>query len=164
MDSASAVFRSEPRIYMRRLALAWIGKKIIWFAVPIIAVVVWSCFDTRAVYVGLMMLFFVYPMAISLVWFNYSFSLQSRRAISPKRAHITDDGLWIEYLPTEEYVNPMSGNLIGWHEIKAYEQHIDRTILIIGPRLDDRLEIPAVAFDRGQWDYLFGKLPELCGL
>lgn len=164
MDSASAAFRSEPRIYMRRLALAWIGKKIIWLAVPIIAVAVWSCFDIRAVYVGLMMLFLIYPMAISLVWFNYSFSLQSRRAISQKRVHITDDGLLMEYLPNEENVKPMAGHLIGWHEIKVYEQHSDRTILIIGPRLDDRLEIPAAAFDCVQWNYLFGKLPDRCGL
>ena len=156
----SAVFRSEPRSYMRSLAFAWLAKRWAWFVIPLLAVIIWSFYDLRAVYVGLMLVFILFPMAMSFVWFNYAFSPQSRMAISPKTVECSEDGLSVEYLPIAEGVEPLQPQSIKWNKVKSVERGSGRIVLHLGDRLDDRLEIPVNAFEVEAWAEINRFLPE----
>lgn len=164
MDEATSdVFRCAPRDYMRSLAIAWLSVRWPWFAVPLLAAVVWSFFDLRAVYVCLIMIFIVYPMALSFVWFNYAFSEQSRRAVSPKTVTCSKQGLRIDYKPIAEGLSPLPAQTLDWASVRSVETSSRGTTLVIGSRLDDRLSIPADAFDAESWQFFNSLLPSSAG-
>lgn len=158
--ATSAIFRSEPRSYMRGLALAWLSGHWAWFAIPLAAVAVWCVYDVRAVYVGLILIFILFPMALSFVWFNYAFSLQSRRAISPKTVSFTEQGFEVRYVAIAEGVEPLTPQTVGWGDIRSVEQGPKRLVLKLGDRLDDRLEIPNDAFENEVWTEFLKFLPQ----
>lgn len=156
----SAVFRSEPLAYIHALAVAWLGRRWLLLACPLAAVAVWAAFDVRAVYVGLIMLFIIYPMALSLVWFNYAFSLQSRRAVADKTVTISDSGLSVCFLPSAADAPALSPWHIAWTQIISASQSSRHVTLVTGQRLDDRLDIPSDALSDNAWRLLFARLPQ----
>lgn len=158
--TASAIFRSEPQTYMRRMALLWLSRCWLFMLIPFIAVAVWSVYDVRALIVGLMMLFIVYPMALSVVWFNYSLSPQSRRAVAGKVLVFGDGGMDLTFLPAEEGAPALQPQHIGWSDVVSVSRTARSVELRLGSRLDDFLEIPAEAFPEATWQSFFTYLPE----
>lgn len=155
----SAIFRSDPRSYMRSLAFAWLSEHWAWFLIPFASVAVWCVYDVRAVYVGLILIYIIFLMALSFVWFNYAFSLQSQRAITHKTVTFTERGIDVRYVALAEGVEPMTPQSVEWGDIRSVEQGSRRLILKLGDRLDDRLEIPYDAFENEVWTEFLKFLP-----
>lgn len=147
----SQPFAISSRNYINRLAFAWLANRWWLFASPLVAVFVWALFDIRAVYVGLVIIFLLYPMSLTLVWFDYALSPQSIRAITTKLVTVEPVGLRIDFLPKNEDCKPLPSVFISWDEIRAAELSSDAMTLILGSRLDDRLILPADAFSQEAW-------------
>lgn len=164
----SKTFAIPTRDYINKLAFSWLAGRWWLFVIPLAAVMVWALFDIRAVYVALVIVFLLYPMSLTLVWFNYALSPQSLRAISPKQVTVSADGLKIDFLPKHEDCKPLPSTVISWSEIHSVELSSGGMTLILGSRLDDRLYLPSDAFSSQAWDlmtdHLADRLPSPDGL
>lgn len=138
----SQPFAIPSKAYLNRLALLWLSDRWMWLVMPVIAIIAWALFDIRAIYVGLILIFLLYPMALTLVWFDYALSPQSIRAVTPKRLTVSDHGLRFEFLPKTEDQRPLDPVSYTWDDIISAEISAKSVFIVIGPRLDDRIEIP----------------------
>ena len=144
----SEPFAIAPRTYLNKLAGEWLSRHWLLLAAPFVAVLVWTMFDIRALYVALILIFLLYPMGLTLVWFNYALSPQRIKTISHKRMSLSDDGVSISYLPkNEEETSPLRYECFTWQEISGYEITSKHIIIKTGRSLDDRIIIPFEAMD-----------------
>ena len=144
----SEPFATPSRRYLNRLAAEWLARHWLMLALPIAAVLLWSAFDLRALYVLLIIIFLLYPMGLTLVWFNYAMSPGSIRAITPKRLTLLSSGVRITYPPKDIEADPrpvFPDEELAWESISDAELSSDSITLITGTRLDDRLDIPLAA-------------------
>ena len=153
----SKPFATTPRRYINSIAIKWISAHWLMAALPLAAAVVWSLFDVRAIYVALILLFLVYPMALTLVWFDYAFSPGSIRAITEKEVTVTSSGLSISFLPKNEGLPPLKSQFIAWDDINSAEMTAKSVELILGKRLDERLVLPADCFSVSAWEFIIKK-------
>lgn len=156
----SQPFAIPSRNYINRLALNWLANHWWILATPLVGVCVWGLFDIRAVYVGLIIIFLIYPMSLTLVWFDYALSPQSIRAIMPKQVTVTNDGLRIDYLPKNDDCKPLPSAFIPWEDIRAAELSSNALTLILGQRLDDRLTLPVEVFSAEAWTTITDKVAD----
>ena len=146
----SKPFASSSRQYLHRLAAEWLSRHWLSLMLPLAAVLVWAAFDTRALYVLLIVIFLLYPMGLTLVWFNYALSPRSIRAITPKRLTLLDSGIQLSYPPKDIETDPrpaFRSEDFPWESISAAEVSATSITLVIGSSLDDRLNIPLNALD-----------------
>lgn len=156
----SQPFAISSRNYINRLALTWLANRWWLLAMPLVAVSVWALFDIRAIYVGLVIIFLLYPMSLTLVWFDYALSPQSIRAITTKQVTVKAEGLKLDFLPKHEDCKPLPSVFISWDEIRAAELSSDALTLVLGQRLDDRLTLPCDAFSPGAWTLINTKIAD----
>lgn len=156
---SKTTFRSEPRRYMRGLAWSWLAARWWIIAAPLAAVAVWACYDIRAVYVGLILLFIAFPMALTLVWFDYAFSPATRRSVMSKRLIADEKGVTIRYPDDAEEKVVRPDEFMTWDKFINYADNGRSVILIFGTRLDERIEIPADAFETDEWKIIKEHLP-----
>ncbi|MDE5555130.1 MAG: hypothetical protein K2J10_08120 [Muribaculaceae bacterium] len=156
----SQPFTIPSRNYINRLAFTWLANRWWLLALPLVAVSVWALFDIRAVYVGLVIIFLLYPMALTLVWFDYAMSPQSIRAITPKQVTVTKDGLKIDFLPKNEDCRPLPSVFLPWCEVQSAELSSNTLSLVLGTRLDDRLTLPSDAFSQDAWELINAKIAD----
>ena len=135
----TGTFCISPQQYMRELALAWIGRHWYLPVLPLAAVVIWAFYDMRAVYVGLILVFLIFPMAMSMVWFNYAFSPAALKAVAPKRLTLTDDAIHVVYADDEERRMAFEPEIIKRRDVRSVEFHSGCVTVIYGPGLDCRL-------------------------
>lgn len=156
---SKTTFRSEPRRYMRGLAWSWLAARWWIIAAPLAAVGVWACYDIRAVYVGLILLFIAFPMALTLVWLDYAFSPATRRSVMSKQLIADEKGVTIRYPNDAEEKVVRPDEFMTWDKFINYADNGRSVILIFGPRLDERLEIPIDAFETDEWKIIKEYLP-----
>lgn len=156
---SKTTFRSEPRRYMRGLAWSWLAARWWIIAAPLAAVAVWASYDIRAVYVGLILLFIAFPMALTLVWFDYAFSPATRRSVMSKRLIADERGVTIRYPDDAEEKVVRPDEFMTWDKFINYADNGRSVILIFGTRLDERIEIPADAFETDEWKIIKEHLP-----
>lgn len=121
---------------------------------PLIAVAIWSAFDPRAIFVGVAVIFIIYPMAMTIVWFNYAMSPYSIRAISKKTVSVSEKGLTIEYIPLSDGHQPLPGETICWDAVLAAELTGDSLHLVLGHKMDQKMVLPAEAFSDQAWSFI----------
>ena len=90
-------FKSIPQRYIHKLATEWVARHWLVLIAPITAAIIWAIMDVRAIYVVLILVFIVYPLAITFVWFNYALSPRSIKAITEKQVTVVDEGLKIGF-------------------------------------------------------------------
>lgn len=156
----SQPFAIPSRNYINRLAFTWLANRWWLLAAPLVAVSVWALFDLRAIYVGLVIIFLLYPMSLTLVWFDYALSPQSIRAITTKQVTVKAVGLSIDFIPKNVDSKTLPSVFISWNEIRAAELSADALTLILGQRLDDRLTLPREAFSSDAWDLINAKVAD----
>lgn len=156
----SQPFAIQSKAYLNRLAVLWLSDRWMWLVLPVIAVIAWALFDIRAIYVGLILIFLLYPMALTLVWFDYALSPQSMRAVTPKRLTVSDRGLHFEFLPKSEDQQPLEPVSYSWDDIISAEISSKSIFIVIGPRLDDRIEIPFDVLTERQSSLLTDRLAD----
>lgn len=141
----SQPFAISSRQYLNSLAAEWLSRHWLLLAFPIAAVLFWAAFDIRALYVLLIVIFLLYPMGLTLVWFNYALSPRSIRAITPKCLSLNVSGIRLTYPPKdiEKDSRPaFPPEDIAFENISAAYSSSSSVTLIIGKRLDERLLIP----------------------
>lgn len=156
---SKTTFRSEPRRYMRGLAWSWLAARWWIIVAPVAAVAVWACYDFRAVYVGLILLFIAFPMALTLVWFDYALSPATRRSVLTKRLMADEFGLTICYPDDDGESAVRPDEFMPWDKFSDYTDNGKTFMLIYGSRLDEHLEIPIDVFDDDDWKILKKYLP-----
>lgn len=158
----SETFTITPRAYLNRLTVDWLARHWLLLSLPFLVVLVWTMFDLRALYVALILIFLLYPMGLTLVWFNYALSPQSIKAVYTKRVAIADNKLTISYLPkNEDDTHLPSNEIICWDAISGYEMSSKQLIVRTGGRLDDCIIIPLEAMNEEFRATLTSKLEKL---
>ena len=110
-------FKSIPQRYIHKLATEWVARHWLVLIAPITAAIIWAIMDVRAIYVVLILVFIVYPLAITFVWFNYALSPRSIKAITEKQVTVVDEGLKIDYLPAREDAPAIRSDFIAWRDV-----------------------------------------------
>jgi hypothetical protein len=132
--------------YTTLVARRWLSAWWWAFALPLAVSAVAATSDTRFIYVSLIIIFILWPMALSVVWFRYALTDQAVRAIRQCLATIDDEKFTFQY-PAK--VNPDDGSLImkalppitiKYADIKTIEQ--DGKFMVIILKSDSR--IPAL--------------------
>jgi hypothetical protein len=154
--------------YTSLTARRWLSAWWWAFALPLAATVVASFCDTRFIYVSLIIVFIIWPMALSVVWFRYALTDEAVRAIRPCIATVDDDKFVFEY---PEQVNPDDGSLImkslthvilKFSDIRTIEQ--DGRFMVIIRKSDSRIPalimIPTNVFDDNTWQTINEKLSD----
>ncbi len=147
-------FSISPQTYMRELALAWLSRHWLIAVVPLAAVAIWAVYDLRAIYVGLILVFLVFPMAMSMVWFNYAFSPAALKAVAPKQLSFDDNGICVDYINAEERRIAFDPETISSRDILSVEFRSKSVSVIYGRRIDCRLIIERSALSDGMLDML----------
>ena len=138
---------------MNSLAQEWLGRHWLLLMLPLAAVSVWALFDLRALYVLAIVIFLIYPMTMTVVWLSYALSPKSIRAIRLKTVTVLPDRIDVEYVESDDDSRPaLPSDSIDLADIVSVEQSGTGLILITGPRLDDRLFLPADAFTTDDWN------------
>ncbi|MDE6369726.1 MAG: hypothetical protein K2K94_10875 [Muribaculaceae bacterium] len=156
----SQPFAIPSRSYINRLAFTWLANRWWLLAMPLVAVSVWALFDIRAIYVGLVIIFLLYPMSLTLVWFDYALSPQSIRAITTKQVTVEAGGLKLDFFPKNDDCKPLPSVFITWNEIRAAELSSNALTLVLGQRLDDRLTLPCDVFSPEAWILINTKIAD----
>lgn len=117
---------------------------------PLLAIAVWSFYDLRALYVGLIVLFLIYPAALSFVWFNYAFSPKSIKAIRPKRVIIEGNKLVANYFDDSDALVACAHDYILADSVIAVSQDSEYVTLTVGRKIDDIFMIPINYFTQHQ--------------
>lgn len=134
-------FSISPQQYMRELALAWLGRHWYLPVLPLAAVAIWAFYDLRAIYVGLILVFLIFPMAMSMVWFNYAFSPSALKAVAPKQLTFTDDAIRVDYADDEDRRIAFEPETICRQDIRTVEFRPKYISVIYGRGIDRRLII-----------------------
>lgn len=141
------VFTISSSAYMRELAFVWLGKWWPVLVVPLAGAAIWSVYDLRAVYVGLIMIFMVYPMVMSFVWFGYAFSPAALRAVAPKCLIFRDDSITVEYDEAEGCSSVYAPMQLRAADIRSVEARKGHYTLVYDRTPECRLLIPTDVLD-----------------
>lgn len=147
-------FKSIPQRYIHKLATEWVARHWLVLIAPITAAIIWAIMDVKAIYVVLILVFIVYPLAITFVWFNYALSPRSIKAITEKQVTVVDEGLKIDYLPAREDAPAIRSDFIAWRDVLSAEFTPDSIDLILGSKLDDRINLPVDSFSDAAWSVI----------
>lgn len=127
----SYIYRIPPHAVMREVAIRWFGKYWLLAALPILAVAIWSFSDIRAIYVGVILLFLVYPMVLTIVWFHYAFSPNMIDCITAQQL-LLDDSITIDYIADENRPVRRNQLIIKRDEIVAIKLRRQYVVVIYG--------------------------------
>lgn len=109
---------------------------------PLAAFAFWALYDLRAMYVCLIMIFLIFPLLMSFVWFNYAFSPSVLKGVATKEISITDSGLSVAFLDDGVRRLMFEDIFIKREDILALEFKKTHVSVVYGQRLDQRLIIP----------------------
>ncbi len=138
VELTSDIYRVSPRAVMSEVARSWFVKYWWTVALPLTAVVIWACSDSRAFYIGLMFLFVVYPMVLSIVWLKYAFSPRMLNAIKPQRLCLGEHTISVEYVHDDGHTAITPSLVIERNDITAItvKQKRQYTKIVYGRHLD----------------------------
>lgn len=159
MNSTSQVFKINPQTYFNRLGLEWLGRHWAIIVLPLVAVGLWGCFDSRALYVVLMLMFLVYPMCLTIVWFDYALSTSTAKTLATKQITFDAEGFSIEYLPSfEGDCRHLDSDRIIWKNLIDISASSQFVTIVLGPRIDERILIPLDSLDDEAKKYVFAEI------
>ncbi len=135
-------FRITPATYLRASS----GKALLWslaiMALPLAACLIASFFDIRWGFVALILLFLVFPMAMTYIYFDRLLTAGARRALSPKHLSIHPEGsIAIIYESADEENRPPETELVRFGDISDVTV-MGRYLVISVSGMDHQLIIP----------------------
>lgn len=119
------LFKPEARDYARaELAGLW-RVMVPVVALIVAATAVGAAFDVRWLFVGLMVLFVLTPMAMFFVWLRLTGRTDMRLRLRPQRWTVSKEGLRIDFYAFDEDAQgeALSTMVIGRDEIESLERH-----------------------------------------
>lgn len=158
----SDTFRTTPGDILRKLTSDVIARW--WWIILILvsAVTLWAIYDLRAIYIGLMLIFIIFPTAMLFAWFSYGMSPSSVRAVTPKRISLNGNMITITYISLREDGRTLPAETIDLTELRCYAVTSSGLVLRIGDTPADCLSIPESACDDQLWSSLVTALSEYC--
>lgn len=150
MAYVSEIISETPGAFMRRRTWEKLRRWLWLIALVLVATAVAACYDTRFLYVLLIEIFIVFPMALGPVWISESFSPHTRRIVTPHRVEISDGGVGIEYIVAEGQ-RPIEAEKFDWKAFRSY--HDAGKCVILEWAAGDRpgLRLPEYAYDSDTW-------------
>lgn len=82
-----------PMHYFGRLLRIWLSHNWPWIVLTGIVLVMLSVWNPLFVYVGLMLVFLVFPMIFYYLWFAYALHPDCRASILSKQVELSDEGI-----------------------------------------------------------------------
>lgn len=79
--------------YFGRLLRTWLYHNWSWLALIVVLLVVLSVRNPLFIYVGLMLIFLVFPLILYYLWFAYALHPDCRASILSKRVELSDRGI-----------------------------------------------------------------------
>lgn len=83
----------SPMHYFGRLLRTWLSHNWPWLVLTAAALVMLSVWNPLFVYVGLMLVFLVFPMLLYYLWFAYALHPDCRASILSKQVELSDEGI-----------------------------------------------------------------------
>ena len=85
--------RVSPMHYFGRLLRTWLYRNWAWPVLIVALLVVLSGHNPLFIYVGLMLIFLVFPLILYYLWFTYALHPDCRASILSKRVELNDRGI-----------------------------------------------------------------------
>ncbi|MDE6099351.1 MAG: hypothetical protein K2L80_00480 [Muribaculaceae bacterium] len=150
MTYTSDIIRETPGAYVRGRVMKKL-RQWLWLIVLVLsATVAAACFDSRFIYVALMEVCIVFPMALGPVWISEALGDDARRAVLPHRVAISPQGVCICYEPSGDNV-ALKNESFGWSDFRSCHDDGKSVILEWPDSKRAGLRIPENAFDRDTW-------------
>lgn len=150
MEYVSEIIREDSGAYIRRRTWRRL-RQWLWLIVAVLAATsVAACFDFRFLYVLLIEIFIVFPMALGPVWLSECFNPYTRRMLTPYRVTLSDSGLTIDYLPPEGHA-ALDAEKFGWNAFASYHDAGKSVILNWNGTSRPGLRLPEYAYDAAAW-------------
>lgn len=125
--------------YMRHLSVMFFTDSWLWMVAPVAVCAVFAIWiDVRFLIVALMVLFFVLPMILTLLYFYYGFSPEARWSIMEKAVTVDDKGMTLAF--TDER---MKKHVIGWDDVRSIIEEKDAWLLMLKGKRYTCLMLPA---------------------
>lgn len=150
MTCLSEIISEPAGRYIRRRTWHILRAWLWLIAAVAVATATAACHDGRFLYVLLIELFIIFPMAIGPVWVIEGCSPYARMAVTPHRVGISVEGVSIEYMTGEEY-HPIESEKYGWNAFRAFHDAGKSVILEWADKKRPGLRLPEYAFDAAQW-------------
>lgn len=100
----------SPMHYFGRLLRAWLYRNWAWIALTVALLTLLSIHNTLFIYVGLMLVFLVFPMILHYLWFAYALHPDCRASILSKQVELNEQGIICHF--DDEHTES-----IGWERI-----------------------------------------------
>lgn len=141
----------SPQHYFGQLLKIWLRANWVWFVLGIALLIALAIHNPLFVYVGLIVVFLVFPLILYYLWFAYALHPDCRASILSKSAALNSDGIICTFDDGREEVIP-------WERIShiSYSStdiifHLSKYILFI---------LPCDAFlSTDDLEYFFKKIP-----
>lgn len=150
MTCISEIISETPGAYIRRRTWRKLRSWLWLIAAVLTATAVAACFDLRFLYVLLIEVFIIFPMALGPVWLSESFNPYAVRALTPHRVEISPQGIAIDYI-TAEGRRSIAAEKFGWDAFTTYHDAGKSVIIEWADRRRPGLRLPENAFDSNQW-------------
>ena len=115
-------YQLSPQYYFNRLLKIWLHNNWGWLLSFFLLLVGLSIQNPLFIYVGLIILFLVFPMIISYLWFAYALHPDCRMSILSKTVEINKNGLSCTF-------DDGRTESIAWKRITPYTLYLDRRYL-----------------------------------
>lgn len=140
-------FRISSSTYVRHCFGVWAGKW--WWAlvIPIAALVIPGLSDARFLIAVFALLLVIYPGLLALIYFSYALRPQAAYSLLSRRMTFTNDGILIEYEPTDEYRIPADTH-VPRGSIARTEDDGSHMVIMLKSSAYDLLILPVEVFKK----------------
>ena len=144
-------FSVPASVYVRAVARRRLWG-VVWLPCLLLAAAaIAGCFDSRFWFLGLLLLFIIYPMALSLTWLSLAARPAMRWLLRPQEVSFHPDGITVEFYGYEEDAPPAGTFRLTSDDIRETEQSGKYVTLFLNQnKFDiDFLLIPAENLPQG---------------
>lgn len=100
----------SPMHYFGRLLRTWLYRNGVWIVLIVALLVMLSIHNPLFIYVGLMLVFLVFPMILYHLWFAYALHPDCRASILSKEVELSEQGITCHF-------DDNRTETIGWNQI-----------------------------------------------
>lgn len=161
MRYISNEYKCDPARVMRGIAFSWLSRHIAAVVLPLAALIAASCYDLRFVYVTLIFVFIVFPMALTMVWLRHGLAPETVRLSEPQRIVADDSGLTVEYLGRgEDTPSRFAPDFFDWSEFKGVSRSSLTVRFAFSRRQRPDLVVPTEAFAPEVWEAVLSRFDD----
>ena len=142
------VFAIAPSATAAVLARRWLGRRWLFFILPVVACLIIGLTDWRWVLVALMTVFVLWPMALFFVWTDTALRPEAVRASQPHCLQFDESGFSIFYEQRDGYSN-IPPEQYEWSKVTGCED--SGRYMTLGLRDGGFVRVPAGAVGAADW-------------